>query len=382
MKRTSRTSLGFILALFLALVSLARPATATFQWGIPDWIPPPAEPPNNRITPAKVELGRHLFYDKRLSANQKMACATCHEQARAFSDGKRNPVGITGQVSKRNTMALTNVAYYPTLTWGNPQIESLEDQAMIPLFGEHPVEMGMAGKEALLLTRLQSEPVYQQLFVKAFPEQAAKNSQADLFSLSTITKAVASFQRTLLSFNSPYDRYRYGEQKSAISPAAQRGEALFLSGRMDCYKCHGSVYFTDNVRHARIGAPEQAFHNTGLYNEDGKGSYPAGHAGVAEITGRDDDMGKFRTPSLRNVALTAPYMHDGSITTLEEVIHTHYAKKGRAVHAGKRANPLRSRLLDGFEASDREVRDLVEFLKSLTDETFVTNPKFSDPWRQ
>ena len=369
-------------AVFLLLVSIpALPAGAAFRWDIPDWIPPPVEPADNRMTLAKAELGRHLFYDKRLSANQTMACATCHEQARAFSDGKRTALGSTGEVSKRNTMSLTNVAYFPTFTWGNPQIESLEAQASIPIFGKHPVEMGMAGKEALLLKRLQTEIVYQQLFAKAFPEQARKNSVASLFSLSTMINAVASFQRALVSFNSPYDRYKYGDDKNAISAAAQRGEALFLSGKMDCYKCHGSLYFTDNVRHARSDAPERAFHNTGLYNEDGRGAYPPGHTGIGEFTGRDDDMGKFRTPSLRNVALTAPYMHDGSIATLEEVIRTHYAKKGRAVHAGKTANPLRSRLVDGFRVSDPEVSDLVEFLKSLTDETFVKNRQFSNPWR-
>ena len=151
---------------------------------------------------------------------------------------------------------------------------------------------------------------------------------------------------------------------------------------MDCYKCHGSLYFTDNVNHSRIVFPERGFHNTGLYNEDGKGIYPAAHAGIAEFTARDDDMGKFRTPSLRKVVLTAPYMHDGSIVTLEEVILTHYVTKGRAVHAGKPANPLRSALIGGFQIRDNEVRDLVEFLKSLTDESFVKDPKFSSPWHQ
>jgi cytochrome c peroxidase len=381
MKRSVSAALSFTAALLWVFVSLPHPAHSAFPWGIPDWIPPPAEPPDNRITPAKVKLGRHLFYDKRLSADQTMACATCHEQARAFTDGKRTAVGITGRASKRNTMSLGNVGYFASLTWGNPQIKSLEAQARIPLFGEHPVEMGMAGKEALLLKRLKREPLYRQLFAKAFPKEA-RGPAAQLYSLSMVTKALASFQRTLLSFNSPYDRYKYGNDKNAVSPAAQRGEALFRSAKTDCYKCHGSLYFIDNVRHARMLSPEQGFHNTGLYNEDGKGTYPAGHAGIAEFTGRDDDVGKFRTPSLRNVALTAPYMHDGSIATLEEVIRTHYAKKGRAVDAGKPANPLRSPLIGGFQVRDSEVRDLVEFLKSLTDESFVKDPQFANPWSQ
>jgi cytochrome c peroxidase len=381
MKRAVQTVLSFVTASFLSVMMMTSSAGAAFRWDIPDWIPPPAVPAGNPITPAKVELGRHLFYDKRLSADQTMACATCHDQKRAFTDGKRTAVGITQEASKRNTMSLTNVAYYPSLTWGNPRIESLEAQALIPVFGERPVEMGMAGKQALLIKRLRTEPLYQKLFAEAFPEKA-RASAADLYSLSIVTDAVASFQRTLLSFNSPYDRYKYGDDKSAISPAAQRGEILFRSSKMSCYKCHGSLYFTDNVKHARLDVPEQRFHNTGLYNEDGKGAYPPGHSGMAEFTDRDDDTGKFRTPSLRNVALTAPYMHDGSIATLEDVIRSHYARKGRAVHSGKPANPLRSWLIDGFQISDREVRDLVEFLKSLTDESFVNNPKFSDPWQK
>jgi cytochrome c peroxidase len=278
-------------------------------------------------------------------------------------------------------MSLANVGYFPTLTWGNPQIESLEAQALIPIFREQPEEMGMAGKQALLLKRLRAEPRYQKLFTEVFPDKA-RAAPADLFSMSTVTKALASFQRTLLSFNSPYDRYKYGDDKKAISPPAQRGEALFRRGKMGCYRCHGSLYFTDNVKHARMEVPEQGFHNTGLYNENDKGTYPPGHAGIADFTGRDEDMGKFRTPSLRNVALTAPYMHDGSIATLEEVIRIHYAKKGRAVHGGKQPNPLRSRLIDGFQVSDREVRDLVAFLKCLTDDSFVKNPKLSNPWPQ
>jgi cytochrome c peroxidase len=381
MKPLSLSVCCFATVVFASVVLWAGPAGAGFRWNIPDWIPPPVEPADNPMTPAKIALGRHLFYDKRLSADRTMACATCHEQARAFTDGKRTAVGITHQSGKRNTISLTNAGYFPSLTWGNPQIDSLEAQALIPIIGDNPVEMGMAGKQKMLLTRLTNEPVYHKLFAEAFPEKAG-DSRSDIYSLGTLTKALGSFVRTLLSFNSPYDRYKYGNDKNAINPAAQRGEAIFRSGKTGCYRCHGSLYFTDNVVHTRLDVAERGFHNTGLYNENGKGAYPAGHAGLAEFTGREEDMGKFRTPSLRNVGLTAPYMHDGSIATLEEVIRTHYAKKGRAVYAGKPANPLRSRLVDGFEISDHEVRDLVEFLKSLTDESFVSNPQFANPWVQ
>jgi cytochrome c peroxidase len=368
------------IALLAAAAVFATPGTKD-KGNLPSWVPTPREPADNPTTSAKVELGRHLFYDKRLSANGTMACATCHEQARAFTDGKRTAVGITGEIAKRNSMALTNVAYLPALTWGNPQIESLEVQALIPIFGEHPVEMGMAGKETLLFSRLKGDSAYQKLFKDAFPS-LARARDTELYSLSTITKALAAFQRTLVSFNAPYDRYKYGNEKNAISAAAKRGEALFFGEKMECYHCHAGFNFTDNLQHSKLAFPERGYHNTGLYNEDGRGAYPPGHEGIAEFTGRDDDTGKFRTPSLRNVALTAPYMHDGSIATLEEVIRIHYAKKGRAVHMGKAANPRRSPFIVGFQVSDAEVNDLVEFLKSLTDESFIKNPRFSDPWAQ
>ena len=254
-------------ALILAVAALAGLSNCNFQPDVPRWVPPALEPSDNPTTSAKVELGRHLFYDKRLSAEKTMACATCHQQERAFTDGKRVAVGSTGQLSRRNSMSLANVAYFPTLTWGNPQISSLEAQALIPIFGEHPVEMGMVGKEKMLFERLKSDPTYQKLFPEAFPEEA-RTSETELYSLSTVTKALAAFERILLSFNSPYDRYKYGGQQGALSRAAKRGEALFFSEKLECHHCHGSFLLTDNIKHRRLAFIEKGFHNTGLYNED------------------------------------------------------------------------------------------------------------------
>src|SRR5262249_20804746 len=154
-------------------------------------------------------------------------------------------------------------------------------------------------KETLLLSRLRRESRYRVLFAEALPDKA-RVQPVDFYSLSTTTQALASFQRTLLTFNSNYDRYKYGEDKNAISPAARRGQALFFSGGRGCYQCPAGLYFTDNIRPARMDAAEQVFHNPGLYNEDGRGASPPGHTGLAEFTGRTEDMGKFRTPSLRN----------------------------------------------------------------------------------
>ena len=355
----------------------SRPAT--YQWDLPPWAPDPIVPLDNPMSREKVELGRHLFYDKRLSADASMSCATCHQQQKAFTDGKARSEGVDGTLGGRSAMSLANAGYLPVLTWMNPNLNSLEIQALIPIFGEHPVEMGMAGREQLLFERLKAEPRYRKLFTEAFPNESTRGDEA-LYSLSTVTKALAAFQRSLVSFGSAFDQYRYEGKKEALSASAKRGESLFFGEKMECYHCHGGLNFNDNVQHSRMPFPELGFHNTGLYDIDGKGSYPKKNPGIIEITGLAGDTGKFRTPTLRNVALTAPYMHDGSIPTLAEVIRSHYARAGRASAKYGQPNPLRSEFLQGFEVTDEEVADLVVFLESLTDVAFVANPRHGDPW--
>ena len=355
----------------------SRPAT--YQWDLPPWAPDPIVPPDNPMSREKVELGRRLFYDKRLSADASMSCATCHQQQKAFTDGKARSEGVDGTLGGRSAMSLANAGYLPVLTWMNPNLNSLEIQALIPIFGEHPVEMGMAGREQLLFERLKAEPRYRKLFTEAFPNESTRGDEA-LYSLSTVTKALAAFQRSLVSFGSAFDQYRYEGKKEALSASAKRGESLFFGEKMECYHCHGGLNFNDNVQHSRMPFPELGFHNTGLYDIDGKGSYPKKNPGIIEITGLAGDTGKFRTPTLRNVALTAPYMHDGSIPTLAEVIRSHYARAGRASAKYGQPNPLRSEFLQGFEVTDEEVADLVVFLESLTDVAFVANPRHGDPW--
>ena len=366
-------------AAVLGLALLTGFSWNRFNWSLPSWVPEPSVPEDNPMSAAKVELGRHLFYDRRLSADQTMSCASCHQQDKAFTDGLALSKGVTGEKSARSAMSLANVAYLPVLTWANPQLSSLEVQSLIPLFGEHPVEMGMAGKEQELFSRLRSDATYQRLFTQAFPKDAREGAES-LYSLSTLTKALASFQRSLLSFDSPYDRYKYGGQKTAMSTAALRGEALFFGEKMECYHCHGGFNFTDNIRHSKLPLSERGFHNTGLFNKDGWGAYPQNNPGIREFTGDPGDEGKFRTPSLRNVALTAPYMHDGSIATLEQVIREHYALAGKAASGPNGASPIRSSLIAGFDVTDQEVKDLTAFLQSLTDQSFIRNPKHADPW--
>ena len=354
-------------------------AANVYEWQLPNWIPKPIVPQDNPMSEEKVELGRHLFYDKRLSKDESIACSSCHIQKKAFTDGQAFSRGVNKKFGVRSAMSLTNVAYLPVFTWSNPQIATLEVQSLIPLFGEHPVEMGMSGQEEILFQRLKKDKLYQKLFKRAFPDEF-KEGEGALYSLSTITKALASFERTLLSFNSPYDQYKYGGNVKAIAESAKRGERLFFGERMECYHCHGGFNFTDTVSHTRLPFPEKGFHNTGLYNLDGKGAYPFNNIGIAEFTGDSSDMGKFKTPTLRNIALTAPYMHDGSIKTIKDVLKKHYAQAGFASQSPKGISPLRHELITGFYLEDQDVSDLASFLNSLTDQSFIDNPKYSNPW--
>ncbi len=353
------------------------PAIADFDWQIPAWLPPPPVPADNPMSESKVSLGRHLFYDHRLSVDNSVACSSCHAQALGFSDGRTRAVGVQGHLSERNSMGLANVGYSPVLTWANPHLKSLERQALIPMFGEEPVEMGLSGRENDLIARLQADPLYQTLFSEAFPES---KGQVDL---AGITRALAAFQRTLISVGSDYDRYKYSGESSAMSASALRGEALFFSETAECYHCHQGFNFTDTLQTARSGFAEVAFYNTGLYNLDGQGAYPAGGQGLKTFTDKASDMGKFRTQSLRNVGVTAPYFHDGSAATLDDVI-AHYATAGRTLD-GPRAgqgssNPFKDPLIVGFSLDGTVLEDLKAFLHSLTDNDFLSDPRFSDPW--
>ena len=349
-----------------------------YEWTLPPGFPYPNVPADNRMTQEKVDLGRRLFYDHRLSLNQSQSCATCHQQRRAFTDGRARGLGSTGQFHPRGPMSLVNVAYSPVLTWANPNLRTLEAQSMVPLFGDDPVELGMTGKEDVLLRRLRDEPAYRRLFAAAFP------GEPDPFTLANVTKALASFERTILSGESPYDQYRRGDDPNAISASAKRGEALFFSEKTECFHCHGGFNFTGTVDYYGKGFAEVEFHNTGLYNLKGEFSYPKPNLGLYLFTQAPDDVGKFKAPSLRNIALTAPYMHDGSVKTLEEAIE-HYAAGGRTILTGPNAgvgseNPNRSEFIKAFDLTRQEKADLIAFLQALTDTNLLTDAKFSNPF--
>jgi len=340
----------------------------------------PAIPSANPLTREKIELGRRLFYDSKLSGNETQACASCHLQRLGFSDGKRWPTGSTGQVLARNSQGLANAAYHSTLTWANNGLVELEDQIQVPIRSDNPVELGVSdGVVDEVLARFDADASYARMFRAAFPQSDGGAT------INKVVFALASFCRTLVSGESPYDRYVTGD-RSALSEQQRRGLALFNGERFECFHCHNGIHLSVSYRdaHTSAGTIRYPFFNNGLYNVDGEGSYPPHDQGLYDVTLDPDDRGLFRPPNLRNVALTAPYMHDGSIETLRGVLD-HYAAGGRVIDSGDfagdgRVSPLKSGLVRGFRATDDELDAVVAFLEALTDPAFIENPAFSDPF--
>ena len=355
----------------------AAPERTAWTWTLPKGFPTPRVPANNPMSAAKVDLGRFLFYDTRLSGNGTQSCGSCHHQDKAFTDGKAQSIGSTGQQHPRSALSLANVAYNATLTWANPSLVTLEHQMLVPLFGERPVEMGITDRnKRRILARLRKDTRYRAKFAAAFPGQKAPVNYGN------IVKAIASFQRTIISGDSRYDRYLRG--RATLTAAETRGKDLFFGERAECTHCHTGFNLNDQVVFGGKRVVETPFHNTGLYNVGGTGAYPEPNRGVFELTSRARDMGRFRAPTLRNVAVTGPYMHDGSIATLEEVV-AFYAAGGRNVTEGPyagdgRANPFKDPLIDNIDLTPQEQADIVAFLKTLTDRRLLTNPKLSNPF--
>jgi len=361
------------LSLMLQSCSDNKKHESDYQWPIIEGFPKPKVPQNNPMTIAKVNLGKVIFFDKALSANTKQACASCHHQAFAFGENIPQSIGSTQQTHRRNSPALVNIAYNKTLTWAHDGLTSIEQQILLPMFGEFPVELGITGHEHEVLARFKT-PKYQALFFEAFPDQEV--------SFDLIVKALASYVRSLISLNAPFDRYAYLGEDDAISASALRGMNLFFSEKLECHHCHGGFNFTQSTSHEKQLIDRRPFHNTGLYNvnfteENKESGYPKHDTGLAEISTLSQDNGRFRAPTLRNIDVSAPYMHDGSINSLSEVIDF-YAAGGRNITEGKfkgdgRDNPLKSKFLKGFTLTIEEKEDLINFLKTLTDQSFLSD---------
>lgn len=361
-------------------VSTTAPAAGTpWVWTLPKGFPQPFVPADNPMSEDKFQLGRRLFFDKRLSGNGTQSCGSCHLQRLAFTDGKALATGSTGDQTARSAMSIANVAYYPTLTWANPSQSSLELQAVVPMFVENlAVELGINEQnKAEVLARFQKDGDYALRFKASFP------GEAQPISFMNIVKAISAFERGVISGDSKFDRAQAGQ--ASLSNAEERGRQLFYSEQAQCSTCHSGFNFSDQTMHAQSTRVEKPFHNTGLYNVDGQGAYPADNPGLLGVTPQPaSNMGQFRVPSLRNIALTAPYMHDGSVATLEDVLNV-YASHGRNISSGPnrgdgRQNPFKDTRLNKIQLNAQDQADIVAFLKTLTDEAFLHNPRFSDPF--
>jgi cytochrome c peroxidase len=286
------------------------------------------------MSDAKVALGARLFFEPRVSVTGRYSCASCHDPARAFSDGRPVAVGATGAKLPHNAMALVNVAYNVSFGWTKPQLRSLEAQMREPLLNEHPIELGVAGREKSLCAELAADPGYARAFAAAFPQGPV--------SLDHIIKAIAAYERTLISGRSPFDAYVFGGAHAALSEEAKRGMALFFSPRAGCAGCHSGFNFAGNWRDAEGETGRASFANNGT------SSVP------------------MRVPTLRNIALTAPYMHDGRFATLGAVLE-HYSGLARRRAAGEKLD----RRLPHTPLTGAERTELIAFLESLTDESFV-----------
>ena len=293
-------------------------------------------PQHNPMTAEKVSLGKRLFFDKNLSKNRSISCATCHDPAQGFSNGKALAQGVAGVIGTRNVPSIVNRLLGQTQFWDG-RSETLESQALGPLF--NPDEMAM--DENLLLERLRTDPVYLVLFQQAFDAGPTVDG---------VLQAIATFERTLLSGTTPFDRYEWNGEKMALSDSAVRGIALFR-GKARCSTCHIGTNLTD-----------EKFHNLGAGAGAGQDD-----PGRAAVTKESEDFGKFKTPTLRNVTRTAPYMHDGSLATLEEVI-AFYDRGGRP-------NPNLDKEIKPLQLTDGEKADLLEFLKSLTSSVVYVSAK-------
>ena len=296
---------------------------------LPPGTPAPFVPADNPLTMASVKLGKALFFDERLSLGRGISCASCHHPDRAFSDTSALSTGVDGGIGFRNAPSLANVAYHPFLMrdGGAP---TLEQQVLIPL--SDAVEMS-APVNAVVATLRDVEPYRS-------GSMAAYGRPFDLF---VLTRALASYERTLISGHSRFDRFRYQGDASALTAQEQRGWAIFNGERGNCSACHSGFDLSDHE-----------FHNIGTSLDH------VSDAGRQRITLHPGDRGKFKTPTLRNIALTAPYMHDGGMVTLDETIE-HF-------NSGGLADPNKDPLMQPLQLSTEEKADLAAFLRSLNDE--------------
>lgn len=315
----------------LALATVSFPVRADDPLGLPEL----KHPPDNSPTAEKIALGKQLFFDTRLSSDGRVSCATCHDPKRGFGGADAFSDGVDGQKAGRHTPILINVAFQKMQFWDG-RAKSLEQQILWPL--QAPGEMNMPLKQAVAV--LNGIEGYRVQFRRVFSTDATGDG---------LIKAIAAYERTLLSGDAPFDRYQIGDDKHGMSEAALRGMRLYFF-KANCKECHPPPNFTNDQ-----------FHNIGVLSKD---------AGRLHISGKEEDTAAFKTPTLRDIKLSAPYMHDGSLATLEEVV-AHYNKGGNP-------HPQLDVDLVPLKLTDEEQADLIAFLKEglsgrVTPDTSVPN---------
>ncbi len=307
----------------------AGPSASAFD--VPAGLPAIPYPKDNPQTEAKVNLGKQLFFDKRLSADDTISCASCHDPEKGWSNGEAVATGVGGKKGGRSAPTIINSAYTRLHFWDG-RAKSLEDQALGPI--QNPIEMKMTLDE--VVKKLNGIPGYKKEFQEVFGTDVTSDG---------IAKAIGAYERTIVSGDAPYDRFKAG-QKDALSEPAQRGMELFF-GKAQCSSCHVGANFTDN-----------AFHNVGVGMDKKEPDL-----GREAISGLGGDKGSFKTPTLREIARTAPYMHDGSLKTLEDVVE-HYDKGGVP-------NTWLDEAIFPLKLTDQEQKDLVTFMKEgLSSESY------------
>jgi cytochrome c peroxidase len=310
-----------------ALLVAAARADDAFRWDLPRGLPEPAVPADNPMSATKVALGARLFADPRLSVTGRYSCASCHDAARAFTDGLSRARGATGETLPLNAPTLINAAYNASLGWHDAGITTLESQMRGPLFNDHPPELGLAGREAEVERGLLADESMRTAFSAAFPGETAP------VTMDNVIRAIAAYERTLLSAGSPFDRYVFSGEHDALTAEQKRGMDIFFTDRGDCASCHGGINFSGDWVDRGHPAAKSVFADTGT-----------GEA--------------VRVPTLRNLPATAPYMHDGRFATLDQVLD-HYEKLA--------ADPGADPRLRRAPLTTEERAALREFLGSLAD---------------
>lgn len=311
-----------------------------FSFDVPAGFPIPEIPEDNELTAERVALGRALFFDKRLSRDYSVSCASCHHPEQAFTDGEVLSEGVDGRKGFRNSPTLANIAYAESF-FMDGGVLTLEMQVLAPLDNEDEMDFNIVE----VVDRLGDDERYNEMAQEAYGRP---------FDPFVITRSIAAFERTMISGHSRYDQFKHQGKEAALTASEKRGMDLFQSQQLGCNSCHSGFNFTNN-----------AFENNGLlddYTDD---------PGRKRISRLAEDEGKFKVPTLRNIGMTAPYMHDGSVGTLEELVD-HYASGGSG-HQNKSPH------ITGFTISEEEKQDLIHFLEALTDEQFLQTARLQDP---